>query len=480
MQVSFPIFSSIRWKSLLSAGAILCLTGPAPSGAASESLPDATKITFTADDGAHPNPERGFYRSATVPLQELGIEEAQAAFAQGYRLIYVRVDLSAYRDAPLPDSFLRKIGQGFANARRGGIKLIVRPIYNYPAGETDYAKAQDASFQRVLDHIAQLQGVFAENEDVIAFLQAGYVGAWGEWHTSSNDLASPAHRAALMKALLAAAPHGQAVQFRYPAYITEFLAAEGGLGAALAKGIRIGFHNDCFLASDTDVGTYSEDPAEREKARRAMADLGRAGPFGGETCNPLAAENPTPRSSCEAIVREGAMFGLTYLNDGYYRPLFHDRWQAGGCLDTVRASMGYRISLTGLAFARTARRNSVMPLTLSLRNSGWAPLYAAKRLSIILQNRKTGKTREYGAPRGDVRTWLPGSSKEVALQLPIEADLPAGEYEILLALRDGSERLAKDPRYSIRFANADDAAKGQQWQDRQAAWKTGAIVEITE
>lgn len=480
MKVSFHIFSHTSWKRLLATGTALCLAGLAPSVTASEASPAATTILFTADDGAHPNPERGFYRSASAPLQVLGIEEARAAFAQGYRLIYVRVDLSAYRNAPLPDSFLRKIDQGFANARRGGIKLIVRPVYNYPAGETDYAKAQDASFERVLEHIGQLQRVFAENEDVIAFLQAGYVGAWGEWHTSSNDLTSPAYRAALMKALLAAAPDGQPVQFRYPAYITEFLAAEGGPGAALAKGVRIGFHNDCFLASDTDVGTYSENPAEREKERRAMADLGRTGPFGGETCNPLAAENPAPRSSCEAILREGSMFGLTYLNDGYYRPLFHDRWQAGGCLDTVGASMGYRISLTRLTFARTARRNSAMPLTIGLRNSGWAPIYAAKRLSIILQNRKTGKTREYGAPRGDVRTWLPGSSKAVTLLLPIEADLPVGEYEILLALRDGSDRLAKDPRYSIRFANADDAAKGQQWQDRQAAWKTGAIIEISE
>lgn len=77
---------------------------------------------------------------------------------------------------------------------------------------------------------------------------------------------------------------------------------------------RIGLHNDCFLADDTDVGTYPDGEPQRSYIRQLSAVT----PFGGETCQP-----PDPaqaRNSCADILREGAEYHVSYLGEDYYTP----------------------------------------------------------------------------------------------------------------------------------------------------------------
>ena len=328
----------------------------------------------------------------------------------------------------------------------------------------------------MLKQIGQLGELMRENSDVIGYIQAGYIGAWGEWHTSSNDLASPENRARIMDAIIATAPPERTVQFRYPPYIAEWIAARD----TPPTDLRIGFHNDCFLASDTDVGTFSEDPEERADQREAMARLSANGPFGGETCNPLDDPTPSPRSDCADILREGALFGLTYLNAGYYRPLFHDRWEAEGCLDTVRNSMGYRLSLVRLETPDTVRIGQEAGLSATIANTGWARPYNAKQFRIVLKSRETGAIFEFAGSDADSRAWLPGSENDIGVGLRVDDSVPPGDYDLYIALRDGAPSLAVDPRYSVRFANADREDLGQEWDADIAAFRTGATIKVVE
>ena len=99
-------------------------------------------------------------------------------------------DLSAYRTRDLPSNYLTKLNTGFANLRKQGLKAVVRFAYNYPETESDYLNAQDAT-PRASSAITQLQPVLQANADVIAAVQGGFIGAWGEWHTSSNKAHHP-------------------------------------------------------------------------------------------------------------------------------------------------------------------------------------------------------------------------------------------------------------------------------------------------
>ncbi|WP_438875234.1 DUF4832 domain-containing protein, partial [Bacillus cereus group sp. Bce033] len=87
---------------------------------------------------------------------------------------------------------------------------------------------------------------------------------------------------------------------RYPGHLIGWhpqppTEAQAFDGSAVS---RLGAHNDCFLASATDVGTYSEDPVQRERERDYVAAVASIAPFGGETCNALDDPNARPRNHC--------------------------------------------------------------------------------------------------------------------------------------------------------------------------------------
>lgn len=425
-----------------------------------------------------PNPERGFYRWAWTTLDRLSRDDAADAHANGYRLLYGLVRLDAYRSKPLPTALLDRLRNGFAAARAGGVKVVPRFVYNYPDSETAYRRAQDAPLDRVLQHIAQLEPVLRENADVIAHFQAGFVGAWGEWHTSSNKLNDEPARTRVRDALLAALPGEIAVQMRYPGHLigwhpqppTETQAFDGGAQS------RLGAHNDCFLASDTDVGTYSEDPVQRERERDYMAAVARIAPYGGETCNALDDPNARPRNQCSDILAEGARFALTYLNDEYYTEAFHDVWRAQGCYAEVRRSMGYRFELLEWAHAPEVTAGGALPVRLAVRNAGWARLYKARPLELWWRAADGRVVHRSRLAEADVRRWLPGAT--AAIEAQASAPPAAGMYELLLALPDGAPRLAGDPRYAVRFANADDPAAGQGWDTVAGAFRLGTQVVV--
>lgn len=440
-------------------------------------LPALASADFSATDEDFANPERGFYRAADTDLDALSAAFVARAYAQGHRLIYARINLEPYRDADLPAAFLDKIDAAFETARQGGVKLIVRATYNYPRGETQYRDARDASLPRVLSHLAQLRPLLQRNEDVIGFVQAGFIGAWGEWHTSSNDLTTPVSRTRIRDALLEATPATRFIQFRYPPYIQAWTPVLPGLDAALDGSFRLGFHNDCFLASDTDVGTYDDDAELRAGQRRYSEAQGDLAPFGGETCNPADDPDPRPRTACADILGEGARYKLTYLNDGYYRRLFHDNWRKQGCVDEVRRRMGYRFALVSASHPAVIAKGGALSVSVTVRNSGWARLYNPRPVEILLRDPKSGAVRRLEAHGADPRRWLPGTDTRETLTVTLPNDA-LGAREVWLALPDAGLRLRNDPRFSIRPANADNGAKGQRWDPESGAFSLGTVVDV--
>lgn len=433
---------------------------------------------FSPSDAEMPNPERGFYRWAWTSLDGLAADDVQDAFDNGYRLIYVPLRLDAYRTAALPTDLLTKLRASFAVARSAGVKILVRAVYNYPESETEYQNAQDATLQQVLAHIGQLKPVFQENADVIAFVQAGFIGAWGEWHTSSNNLTSAESRTRIRDALLDAVPVERFIQVRYPPYLMAWTPTLPSLATALQGGNRVGMHNDCFLASPTDVGTYSEDAATRSTQQSYVAALGQLAPYGGETCNPADDPNPQPRSTCADILAEGARYHLSYLNDDYYRDVFHDQWVANGCMAEVKRKMGYRVQLKSASHPAAASPGQSVRFDLVVRNVGWARPFNPRAVEIVLRNQSTGAVTRIAASGADPRGWLSDQDNAAPLDLTLPGNLGTGTYDVLLALPDAASSLRGDARFAIRPANADDATSRQQWDAAVGAFMLGTQLSV--
>jgi hypothetical protein len=212
---------------------------------------DLVTIETAPSDDDFTNPERGFFTSVDL----LGEADLSRASASGTTLVHAPIRLDRFRDGPLPQALLDALETGFARVRRAGLKVIPRFMYN--AGP--YPRSQpDASEATIEAHIAQLAPILAANADVIAALEAGFVGAWGEWHSSSHRIdADRGAKQRILAALLGALPADRMVSLRFP---SDVIALVGKLPPARAGSsdptARVGSHLDCFLGSDDDVGTW--------------------------------------------------------------------------------------------------------------------------------------------------------------------------------------------------------------------------------
>ena len=412
--------------------------GPASSS------PEPATITHTyiATNSSILNPERGFFTPYELP----GTPGFSPIRATGNTLVHLNIRLDDWRETDIPQDVLDDLDSNFSDIRDAGIKAIVRFAYNqgpYPDSEPDASKSQ------ILRHIEQLTPLLQKNADVIAWVEAGFIGAWGEWHTSTNGLDNLTDKRDILTALVAAIPN-RYVQVRYPANIIEMYPNPDDAVKA-----RVAHHNDCFLSSDTDVGTYERDGVNTIVRDQAyLTELTRFTPMSGETCAP----NP-PRSECTIAIQEMELLHFSAINEAYHKGILRS-WEEGGCMEEINNRMGYRLSLTSADFNEQVRPGGLLNLTVNITNSGFASIVNERPLYVVLfrAERSDSKVEAdgVGAMRAllsiDPRTWEPGTTTFTA-KLHIPSNITEAEYQLALWLPDGYETLQNNPLYAVRFAN---------------------------
>ncbi len=431
----------------------------------------SVKITFTPSNEDFANPERGFMKQSSIfPDQTLSLNQINV-LQPSDSLVWIYFRLDNYRDRPLDQNGLNTIRTVFSTARARGLKLVIRFVYNPGPGSTSDANlAQpDAPIDLVLQHISQLKPILTENSDVIATLQVGFVGHWGEWH-STKYLHPLEYRRAIVDALLNALPKDRMLQLRYPRYKEMFFG--GPLTSAQAFSgsdqSRIGHQNDCFLEGTNDSGTYLSNTPQLPKQgstycngqdqvscwKAFLSQEGRFTPVGGETCS----VNP-PRTSCTNALQEMAALHWSFMNNRYKAEVLNG-WTAEGCMDTIRRSLGYRLVLREATLPASVRAGGSLHLNLKLVNQGFASMYNPRPVYLVLLN---GSTRyELPVTGLDPRRWESGQEQNLDITVNLPASVPAGTYRLALWLPDAAASLRNTPAYSVRFANANvwEAATG--------------------
>ena len=423
-------------------------------------LQTSATITYAASAEDFANPERGFfvqrsYNPARANARPLMADEFRAVRDRQISLVRMLYSLAAHRESPIPAEYLARIEADFATARQAGVKLIPRFAYNSgPIG------APDAPIERMLAHLDQLTPVLRANADVLAFLEAGFAGAWGEWHSSTNGLFTSGTGApptvnektrALAEKLLAALPVDRMIALRCPRFKTD-LFGEAPLTAAEAFSgtprARTGAINDCFLASPNDSGTFTKRMAE-EKAFYHQDNL--YVPQGGETCSTSAGAQPF--IGCANALKEMAYQRYSTLNIDYQRGVLNG-WDTGGCMPEVRRRLGYRHRLVDSRAPESVRPGGTFSLTLSVVNDGFANLYNPRPLEVVLRHQPTGRLYRLQTTE-DPRRWVPGEPRTVELTGGVPVDAATGAYDVLLHLPDAAATLRDRPEFAVRFANDD-------------------------
>lgn len=475
-------------------------------------------VRYAVTDSDFANPERGFYRATEVHVSNY--TKLDAAQLKGWRtlqqadgggvykiystLVFRSIVLEGYTGTALPADVLDNIKADFTAAREAGVKLIVRFSYTTTSHGGSCPDGGicppygDAPKNIVLQHIGQLKPLLQDNADVIACMQMGFIGIWGEnYYTDYFGDPSANGQSKLLdenwrdknevlKALLDALPASRMIQVRTPQMKQRYVYGVDAPvnSAALTEAeaftgedkARIGMHNDCFLAGVGDYGTYDDygnSSTPRGSAVGVLEDYVKADnrytAVGGETCD----DTYSPQNDCEtAGMAQTVMSGMHYsfLNCAYNNDVNND-WVDGGCMDNIKRNLGYRFVLRSGVFPKSpVKAGMQFKFGLSLVNEGYASPYNQRPAFLIMRARTGGK--EYVFPlTADVRRWFSG---QVAVSETISTgtDLPAGVYDLLLSLPDAATGLAKRPEYAIRLANKDV------WEEATGYNKLQASVTI--
>lgn len=458
---TIKIFSIVAVLTLTLA--ITYITVEGLSGA--QSAEQFTTASYSPSDEDFPNPERGAVvlvqpqgSKDGLPKEELPLvspdvrtyveREVSSKSASVIRIVYV---LGRWRDTSLPPKLLSRIANDFSVVRELGLKVIPYFAYSWPL---DGNKGFDASASRIRKHLQQLQPLLMNNEDITAFVYAGFIGAWGEWHSSTSGNLSPPNddpnnrTLAILNSLMATVPHDRMIVLRYVQHKQQIFGAspltpqEAFSGS---KKARLGFHDECYMSD------YHPDVRRNRLNDQAYLNIeGRYVPqaemMDSECFKfPQAVWRFVPcRDLLEQVSR-------THPDVIHLLPPEHVKPE---CAREITRQVGYRYQLLHVNVSRSVTADSKLLLNLSIFNDGFGALYNRRPLDVVLRSSRSGELYRFRVSN-DVRILFPGPGerREISLTVPLSLRLTPGDYEILLHLPDNARSLANRPNYSIRFAN---------------------------
>ncbi len=391
--------------------------------------------------------------------------------------------------------------KSFDNIRKRGLKAVLRFAYEKTTDRSSGPKLQD-----ILNHIDQLAPVIRRNADVIFVMQAGFVGAWGEWHSSAHGIEKDhSALAAIVKKVLDVLPADRMTQVRVPKYkrwvleqpilgghhqVIDDQTAHTDIPAA-----RIGFKNDGFLAGTTCGGTWPEPPHYSNPGNPEFDYMTDESPYVAIDGELFWADQGGKVEGLRAAIRmrlhhyssfslahsysekEGPLFSIddwmkTSLTEEEIRsaklPLSHGYFKDASGNETprtqfeyIRDHLGYRIEMQSATFPGVMQAGGELTVEARLINRGFSTIHNPRPVYFTLID-TDGRVVEFPAKDTDPRKWQPHEPGDedyeplvhrIGIKFQLPDNLEPGWYQLGLWMPDSYESLRMDPRYAIRVAN---------------------------
>jgi hypothetical protein len=488
--------TKFAWLIALSLGGVSCFATTNPI---LEATPLLVSFEYPKSLENFPNPERGlaFENDVAWPAatpwgfcddpkhdfskydyvawnDPLKLEFLLQERAKGRSVVLSRYHIADFRGRDLTPAYLEFLQRDLDTARQAGIKLSLHFAYNYPLG------GPDAPLPIILRHIKQLKAIFTKNVDVIPYVVTGFVGCWGEWHTSSNGLngegtpleyhLTDAERQ-ILDALLESLPKERMITLRFARQkfeyfgSTDWLPIEPITEAQAFNGsnrARVGNEEDCFICSPSHGGSYTNSRGDLTEVPRFLEkenpfSLQAGEPGAPDTTDPSVPGNPNSLlASCQASLEElsSKYWSVMGLFDLASPVSVFDRWKKEGCHDEIERRLGYRYRLLKTEFPVKATRGKTLIGKLTMTNDGFANMYNSRMVELVLREQATAKvTRLKIFDDARLNMPFPGTTKTIDLNLNLPATLEPGKYDVLLALPDPMPSIHDRPEYAIQLAN---------------------------
>lgn len=454
------------------------------------------------------NPERGFRLEAALDVTEKNyvwapeqypditsyLQEESARYASdSVSLVQTYFYLTGAVGKELTGEDFGTMNTFLDTLRSLGKKAVLRFAY-----ETQFMgqAATGPTREDIIRHTEQLAPFLEKNKDVIQVVQAGMIGAWGEWHSSFHGLEqSEETKRAVLEHICRMTPAGRYVQVRVPEY-------KNLLGSVSPEYARISFHDDFIVVKPHrwDGGMSEGTPAYEQIVRESPylpvdgelpwgtwsmnrdPDNPEAGWIidGCQAARRLFLQHYTSLSAIHNYKEKGApdKYSMMYwketpvteaflkenrmpVSDGYFYTR-SGRPAERNVFDYIRDHLGYRIELQQLTVKPGAGERE-RAVELSLINRGFSTLFNEHPVYFALVS-ADGKVAATVLTDADVHDWqpyLPGDTlcaplvHTVRTNFRIPDTVAPGDYRLGLWIPDGSERLRNDSRYAVRCANGD-------------------------
>lgn len=428
-----------------------------------EPEPKGTTIQFTETDEIFPNPERGlfvqiYYTSADLASHASATTIDRNRESSAKLTLYLHsYYLTDYMESDIPQEFLDRLETNMNALREGGAKAVIR--FSYKSSMDYSARPWNATPEYVHRHIDQLTPYLQKHSDVILCMQCGFLGSWGEWYYTDNGYKqNPTKdsdyemRWEVLEHVLEALPADRQVALRVPGYKRRYLKMRGDstsspLTAEEAHNgsykARICGHNDCFVSSSNDVGTYMNGDIDRN----FWAEDTKYTFMGGETCEKCSYSNGAN------ALKEMEKYHWTYLNRDY-RESVTGMWRSDGTMDTMLMRLGYRLALEKVVMTEKPVFERPFEMYCVLHNRGFAAPMNPREVELVFVNATNPSEKHVFKQDVDPRFWLPGEEHTFTLSCTLTR-FQEGQYKVYINLPDPYESLHNDPRYSIRLANND-------------------------
>ena len=325
------------------------------------------------------NPDRGFYHQiggnhrylTTFDLSEpisqnYGDGDQSHNFYSNNATVYrVYFSLKNFYDKPIDTETLDRLKSLLKNAEAKNLTLILRFYYvwGYEKGRPFLSPKSEI----IISHIKQISPILNQHSISISFLEAGFIGAWGEWHSDQYGNKKKFHpfRKQLLETLISELDKKIFIALRYPVDLQKVDNKE--------YMHRIGLHHDC--------PNYWNDTYPKVGAETYTSNT----PQGGEVCQ-LKPRGQFGKSSdfekfygCKKMIPYFNKFNFYFLNGNDWS-FSNSRFDKQGCWKKIRDKLGYRFILVGSKLING-------DLFFEVKNVGFGKSFKSRKLSIKIGNK---------------------------------------------------------------------------------------------
>ncbi|MDR2843808.1 MAG: DUF4832 domain-containing protein [Candidatus Symbiothrix sp.] len=397
-----------------------------------------------------------------------------------------------YQKDQITQSGLDNIQILFDGLREKKVKAILRFAYKHDHG------GDNPGATRTLKHIQQLKPLIQANIDVIAVIQAGFIGTWGEWtprySTTENN--------SIVKALLDALPSEYGIEMRYTYLKTDLKSS-----VTTEDYGRIGFANDYFTTglicngSDFCPGDNQYRQVEEESFTtwvsgeipynenssygfssimkpESILTILKAHHYSAMDITQNFTDNiaywKTAKMYPERLRKINVFFDENYFLDSNGKTVPRSLYQF------IRDHLGYRLNL--LNSSTVSAQSGDLVYNLKITNTGFATVLNPKQVYLVLIDESNRIVKEIELSTVKPKNWQPFAKGQPAVLLThtISGSVPAGvsgKYKVGLWIPDSQPSVKNNPAFSIKLALDNKAIT--HWTNAEGTHTVNIIGEVT-